>query len=345
MVETAPPHFYDLFKDKERQSLLHFIEQTVRERALSQHYRFEQEVWGEKVSFHNERHIIATYHTIEAIFRNIQQSEDLNWLPEYLDPYTQLDRYNQMITAQHLYLKDPLQMTIQPDELEQLLKITFLMHDTGNTQVLTETGPVDLDMYRGIGAEPRSMENAAYYLSTLPLTAAERTRYQSFINYITGQTVFVYNGLQLHEEDKPFGVLTRFIDVIGQGVANRDELMQQVTGLILEQSAEDPDDFEMVPANTYAFLWKYASEIVPDPAYQEIIERLLGASLPPQPEFQPHVYARIKRSDWVSLVQTIPSEELSRFLLVPASMNGVSVDGQTTLTERVFSDRGKIDLQ
>lgn len=325
MVETLKGQFSD-YKIEQFPSLVPLVKHTdpliqlemaLKHQTLSQHINFDKKIWKNPHSFHNERHIMATYFGIESIFGNAGTPENHpDFLPDYLNPYVQLELYNRSVMQSHLYLNHPETLTIRPEELESLMKITFLMHDTGNTQKKDGNGFANLNTYQGAGAENRSYENAEFYFSQIDHVSDEdKQRYLMFIKYITDQTIFIYDGKDVHKQNLPFGVLTRFIDVIAQGIINKDILMKQVTGLIHEQSIEEADDPVITPVNTYSFLWKYAQELVPEENYKDIIAKLLGTPLQEMPQFKSRLKKKMRRSEWVRMTERLPANQLKSFIL------------------------------
>lgn len=326
MSELYSNYLPNLERIRGPETPLEQLEKQVRFRTLSDHFKFDTEKW-ERPSFHNETHISSTWHGIDSLFRTYNNDENARVLPEYLNPKVQLERYNQMIAMKYLHLRNPEQMMIREDELESLMKIVFDVHDTGNIKRASGNTLVDLDKYRGITsedntpyrAEDRSKQNARVYLAEhRGISDADMKRYFEFIDHVTDLTQFIYDGSEVHKQNMPFGVLTRFIDVIAQGVHNKEFLMAQVSGLMTEQSdEEDIDGKELVftPSNTYGFLWKYIDELVPEENRYEIIEALVGTPVPVKPRFNPLTYQEMKRPQWVSLLSTIPKSQLQNFIV------------------------------
>ncbi len=296
------------------QPLFEQVENAAVDIVLSQHYRFDNEVWPYKNSFHNQDHIYGTYSTVNAIFRQKEKNEGRFSPPPYLDPYAQLERYNQQISSKYLHLKN---VTIQPEELEFLMKLGFLFHDLGNIQVKNGNTLEDLDTYRRVGSEERSMEIAEHFMRTQAGFSEEDTfRYTQFIKHVIGQTVFIPDGTEVHRINEPFGVLARFIDIVGQGVMNQKKLMNMVTGLSEEEYAELGTDPVMIPSNLYGFLWKHTEELIPEENRKQIIKDIIGLEMPNRPIFKPELHEGVKRSEWNRNLRRIRPQKLQSHLIV-----------------------------
>ncbi len=305
--------------------LLTRIEHAAYEFSEEQHLHFDANCWNQEMSFHNWDHVTGTYRSVHALFGNLEQARNEGIVPDYLDPFVQLERYNEMMSKEY----PSANVAILPHELELLLKTEFIRHDNGNTQIRKGTVLEDLDRYEGDYAESRTIEINEYYLSdVIGLADVDRFRYLKFFEYLTKQTEFIYDGSEVHRQNMPFGVFMRFIDVIGQGVMNQDTLMEQVAGLILEQHLEwaekvpvnemEEKDIEFIPANTFSFFWQYLKQILPDFTDEDrnrLVKRLLGSAIPEKPEFKAALYNRVKRGAFVAELQAVPVHNLKNHLL------------------------------
>lgn len=229
--------------------------------SLAWHDEFNRKSWQGKDSFHDREHVRAT---LTAAGRLIEAAQAGN------DPLGILDdlrRWNE----QHP------ETQISQDELPEVIKITFALHDTGNIaeRVIKRNGKslesVFYEHYKADNAESRSQEIAEKVIGASRLTEDQKRKFLSLVKHLINETKFALSG------DVPFGVFARVVDQVGNAIFNENEKM--VIGFLEEMRTEDPCA-EFPPAFFFNFARRRFEQLVPEEKTRFSVLEIWGKELP-----------------------------------------------------------------
>ncbi len=203
--------------------------------SLNLHSYFDENIWKQK-SFHNERHISAvTESAVKLVVAALNNNDPLNILGD-------LEQWN---------IQHP-ENTVQPEELEEVVRITFALHDLGN--IISSVSYVDdqinvdfLPQYSGVNSEDRTQEIIPVLLEKFKVDK----KFNLIILHFISQTTFIY-------QESLFGLFARVSDQIG-----RNSSFDDLLGLVLEWNAENPDQ-EIIPDLFFNFQVRRLEQLVPD---------------------------------------------------------------------------------
>ncbi len=289
----------------------------VRALAVSEHERFEREVWrrmGEAAiagvaqapSYHNGRHVEAVCDCIEAVFDGVEAGSD----PFGLVPHARLWASRS---------GDPAPST---GVLRAAFGVAFACHDLGNIsasgRVADGSGPLDLDLARIYdssalyGTPAVEVRSAAIARSLLGSLGGELGRSPAFVRlveHLVLQTVFHFEKVV---DEAPFWTAMQVVDMIGSYFFLSVSRLEAIAGLFAEMRVQKPGSIPVLPF--LASLEERFDGLLPDPGAREAVLRI----------FERNDYGRTRESVFAvpqrfrSLVRPVPYDEAIATLLAPA---------------------------
>lgn len=249
----------------------------VRALAVSEHERFEHDVWrrlGEAAiagiaptpSYHNERHVEAVCDCIEAVFDGVEAGSD----PFGLVPHARLWASRS---------GDPVPAT---EVLRAAFGVAFACHDLGNIsasgRVANGSGPLDLDLARiydssalhGTPAvEVRSAAIARALLGSRGGEPGSSPAFVRLVEHLVLQTVFHFEKVA---DEAPFWTAMQVVDMIGSYFFLSVSRLEAIAGLFAEMRVQKPGSIPVLP-----FLDSLEARfdgLLPDAAARESVLRL-----------------------------------------------------------------------
>lgn len=213
-------------KSEQREILTPENVEEIRNTAYKLHSVYNEEIWKDKKSFHNEEHIRAVGEASDKLFDSaIEGNDPLNLEGEMI-------KWN-------LYHKDSEIKDL--NQLKQIAQIAFAAHDWGNIMhdiEIDENGEINpvyiAEGYTAAGAELRSQGMFEKYINSLNLSDDVKRTYVNVGKEIIWQTV--YNP-ENNDFTRPFARFSRIVDQIGNDVLSKND--ERVEGLLMEMTEED----------------------------------------------------------------------------------------------------------
>lgn len=230
------------------------------------HDQFDREIWGEKLSFHNWKHVEAVEKAGTLLIEAVIKGHDPLGLKEHID------RWN----------KDNPEAQIKSlEDFATIYRIAVYCHDNGNIirQLDFSDGhcsPIYLDGYTADNAENRSIEIATALIDMSSLTNEDKTRLKKIVAHLIEQTRFGYDKND-SEGKLPFAKLMRVADQIGNDFFSTNE--ERVWGLLEEQLGEKPDS-QIDPHYFFNFVLERFPQLVKDENIRNQILQIWGVSMP-----------------------------------------------------------------
>lgn len=193
----------------------------ITDQCLVWHQEFNSAYWQKKPSFHDQDHVLATIKAGTRLWQAACQEDR-----DPLEIKRNLELWNQSHPRN----------AVDEAELGKGMEIAFACHDLGNiaAKAKKENGGVKIifhDAYRAKGAEERSQKIAKTIIKVSDLDEELKGRLLPLVVHLIGEAV--YTGGQ----DKPFGVMVRVVDQIGNDLFNANQ--EKAKGLLEEMRAED----------------------------------------------------------------------------------------------------------
>lgn len=289
----------------------------VRALAVSEHERFEREVWRVREeaaiagiaptpSYHNERHVAAVCGCIEAVFEGIDGGSD----PFGVLPHARLWASRS---------GDPVPSS---DVLRAAFGVAFACHDLGNIsasgRVANGSGPLDLELariydssalYATPAVEARSAAIARGLLATRGGELGRSPGFVRLVEHLVLQTVFHFEKVA---DDAPFWTAMQVVDMIGSYFFLPVSRLEAIAGLFAEMRVQKPGSIPVLPFLTS--LEERFDGLLPDPGAREAV---LGI-------FERNDHGRTRETVFAvperfrTMGRPVPYDEAIRALLAPA---------------------------
>ncbi len=242
--------------------------QEIWEKCLTWHDTFDSEVWNNKDSFHNRRHIEAVVGAVKKYMDGCSRDDDP------LELYKSLDLWNNSHPD----------LIIPEDELSEAIMFAIYTHDTGNiiSFLSVRSGNIKpsflpnytagKDVFTGKVAEERSQAIAEFLINNSNLGEEKKQRYNQFVKHLINETKYMPE-----DQKSPFSVFMRVMDQIGNDLFSQNE--RRLLGLIYENGIENPFA-EVNPYFFVNFVRERFKQLVTDENDRQRILEIWGKNLP-----------------------------------------------------------------